>query len=163
MTSTTAALDYYTACAGAWRAPLALRLDDAAALRASGMRWLDRMSVHLLARWPAWLGPVVMDTTVDVEDARTVRHTTVVRWLGVPLQRSVETFHLDADGQHLTVRGGMTGDATADLSARHVAYTLRWLGVTIDQHTTLAGDTVTVVQRGPGFSAEHVLQRRSAR
>lgn len=152
---------YYEACRGRWRATMGIMLTDAEALRRSGMSWLDRASVRLLAAWPRWLGAVHLDTTVAFDAAGDVEHATVVRWLGLPLRRSVETFALDPDGTRFTVRGGMSGSGSIDASATRGDYALRWLGIDVVQTTTREPDRVTVSQRGPGFHGLHVLVRRS--
>lgn len=150
---------YFTACTGLWRAPLALDVLDRAALRRSGMGLLDRLSLLLLASWPRWVPRPTLDTSVQVS-GDVVEHTTTARWLGIPLQRSVEHFTLAADGARFTVRGGMTGSGEIDASATRGSYRLRWLGVEITQHTERAADRVTVVQEGPGFRGVQVLVRR---
>ena len=84
---TSPALTYYRACVGRWRSTMAITITDAAALKGSGMSWLDRVSVRLLAWWPGWLGPVYLDTTVAFEGDEVV-HITVVRWLSIPMRTS---------------------------------------------------------------------------
>lgn len=158
---TTPARTYYEACEGVWHSGVSFAVTDGEALARSGMSWSDRALLHLLSRWPSWLGSLTMDTAVELDpDPRVVRHRTVVRWLGLPLKRSVETFTLDPDGRRLTVSGGMTGEAEVDPTGTRASYTLRWLGVTIRQQTTRGTDQVTLHQEGPGFRASQVLARR---
>jgi hypothetical protein len=157
--SSAPALDYYEACRGQWRAPVAITVTDAAALANSGMSLADRLSVRLLSVWPSWLGRVWLDTSVSVEGVRVV-HTTTVRWMGLPLQRSIETFTLDPDGRRFTVAGGMTGSGAIDATGTRGEYALRWLGVDIRQRTVREGDRVTVHQEGPGFHGVQDLARR---
>ena len=155
------ALTYYLACVGRWAAPLQLRVTDAAALRNSGMSLKERWSLHLLARWPRWLGAVSMQTTITVEPSGEVIHTTVVSWRGLPLQRSVETFTPEMDGISLSIRGGMTGYARATPGATRMEYELLWLGARIRQHTLRETDLVTVWMEGPGFVGEQRLVRQA--
>lgn len=157
MTPDGPARTYYEACRGRWRAPIALTVTDLGALQASGMSRLDQLSVRLLSSWPSWLGGVYLDTTVTVSDE--VVHTTVIRWLGLPVQKSVETFTLDPDGRRFLVRGGMTGSGAIDATATRGEYTLSWLGVEIRQRTVRDGDRVTVHQEGPGFRGVQELFR----
>jgi hypothetical protein len=157
----TPAQTYYAACVGHWRAPIHLTITDPAALARSGMGWLDRVGLRLLARWPAWLGRVHLDTQVVVVSDDVVHHHTVIRWLGLPLRRSLEVYTLHPDGHGLTITGDMAGDGTVDATATRARYTLRWLGVTVRQHTVRDGDRVTVVQEGPGFGGTQVLVRQS--
>jgi hypothetical protein len=152
---------YYRACVGRWRAPLRMTLTDAAALRASGMSRSDRWSLRLLAEWPRWLGPVVMETSVDFDANGEVVHTTRVRWGGLTLQRSVEVFTIAPDGVSLTIRGGMTGTARALPDGASVEYELRWLGAEIRQRTQRTQDHVTVRMEGPGFAGVQELERCS--
>lgn len=159
MTSPGPAHAYYEGCTGRWRAPIALTVTDAGALRRSDMSLLDRLSIRLLAIWPLWLGKVHLDTTVAFRGPSDVVHTTVVRWLGVPLQRSVEIFALDPDGRRFTVRGSMTGSGAIDLTTTRGEYTLNWLGVELRQRTVREANRVTVEQEGPGFRAYQELQR----
>lgn len=158
----TPAQTYYDACRGRWRAPIALTISDPAALARSGMGWLDRVSLHLLSRWPAWFGRVHLDTVVEVVADDVVHHHTVIRWLGIPLRRSLEVYALHVDGQTLTMSGDMTGSGEVDPSATRARYTLRWLGVTVRQHTVREVDRVTVVQEGPGFGGTQVLVRQAS-
>lgn len=156
--STQPSLAYYTACVGQWRTPVAITITDATALATSGASWLDRVSLHVLARWPTWLGRVQMDTKVTVA-GEVVTHSTDIRWLGVKLKRSVEHYALAPDGRRLTISGGMTGDGEIDETATRASYRLRWLGLDVVQDTVRDGDTVTVDQRGPGFRGVQVLRR----
>jgi len=161
MSTTGPAREYYEGCRGRWRAPVAFTLTDAAALARSGMSLLDRFSLRLLASWPAWLGRIHLDTTVAFEGEHDVVHTTVVRWLGLSLRKSVETFHIEPDGSRLTVCGGMTGHGSVDPTATRAEYTLGWLGVEIHQRTVREADRVTVHQEGPGFRGYQELRRRA--
>ncbi|MBX3273891.1 MAG: hypothetical protein KF729_26740 [Sandaracinaceae bacterium] len=162
-TDALASVTYYRACVGAWRAPLAMRVTDPAALRDAGMRWLDRVSLRLLAAWPRWLGRPVVETTVAFEAPREVLHTTTARWLGLRLDRSVERFTLDPDGRRFTVHGGMTGHGTIDELATRGEYHLRWRGVELVQRTMRDGDLVSVRQEGPGFTGALELVRQPDR
>lgn len=145
---------------GRWRAPVQITITDPGALRSSGMSFADRLSLRMLSAWPRWLGAVYLDTTVACGDGGEVVHTTVVRWLGIPLQRSTETFLLDPAGRSFTVRGGMSGSGKVDESSTHAEYELRWLGVSIRQHTVREPDLVTVHQEGPGFRGVQELVRQ---
>ncbi|MEZ4339645.1 MAG: hypothetical protein R3B82_23725 [Sandaracinaceae bacterium] len=151
---------YYRACVGSWRATMQLTLTDAARLAGSGMSLLDRLSVRLMSAWPSWLRRPILETTVAFDGPDEVRHTTVVRWLGLPFQKSVELFSLAADGRRFTVRGGMTGDGSIDATATRGEYHLRWLGVEILQRTERDADRVTVRQEGPGFRGHQTLIRQ---
>lgn len=151
---------YYRACVGAWRAPLHMTVTDPAALRSSGMSLLDRLSVRLMSAWPGWLRRPVLETTVAFDGPDEVRHTTIVRWLGLPLQKSVEIFTLDPDGRRFTVRGGMTGKGSIDATATEGEYHLSWLGATLVQRTVRDGDLVQVHQDGPGFRGQQDLIRQ---
>jgi hypothetical protein len=83
-----------------------------------------------------------------------------LRWLGLPLQKSVEIFTLDPDGRRFTVRGSMTGAGSVDPTATRADYTLTWLGVQIRQRTAREDDRVTVHQEGPGFRGRQELLRQ---
>lgn len=152
---------YYQACRGRWRARYAIDVTNPAALATSGLGLRDRLGVRLLSAWPNWLGAIAMETSVDWADDRTVVHSTCLRWLGLPLMRSVETFALAEDGVHFEVRGGMTGRGRVDASAAGAHYTLTWRGALVVQHTERLPDQVTVVQLGPGFSGRQILVRQS--
>lgn len=151
---------YYRECAGVWRSVVSMTITDAAALSTSGMRLADRASLRLMSMWPAFLGRFHLHTTVTYDAGGEVLHTTVVRWLGIPLQRSVETIVLDPDGRRFTVRGGMIGTGTMDETGTRASYELRWLGVTLTQTTMREPDVVTVTQRGPGFGGVQKLLRQ---
>lgn len=152
---------YYAACEGRWRAPLSVTITDAAALERSGMSLLDRWSLQILSRWPSWLGSVWFDTSVERTASGEVLHTTIVRWLGVPLQASEETFTIAEDGAHFSIRGGLTGAGVVADDATRADYTLAWRGITITQFTYREPDRVTVHQTGPGFSMVQRLVRRA--
>jgi hypothetical protein len=151
---------YYRACQGRWRASYQLTITDLEAFERSGLGWLDRWSLRLLARWPRWLGWVYMDTSVDCHEHGRVMHTTVVRWLGLPLMRSVEIFTLADDGASFTVSGGMTGTGRVDATTTRADYELRWRGAPIVQYTERTAERVTVHQQGPGFRGLQVLVRQ---
>jgi hypothetical protein len=124
------------------------------------MSFADRLSLRVLSAWPRWLGGVYLDTTVSWGDGAEVVHTTVVRWLGIPLQRSTEMFLLDPEGRSFTVQGGISGAGSVDESSTRAEYELRWLGVAIRQHTVREPDLVTVHQEGPGFRGVQELVRQ---
>lgn len=151
---------YYRACVGAWRAPVEMTVTDPVALRGSGLSHFDRLSVRIMSAWPSWLRRPVLETTVSFDGPDEVRHTTVVRWLGLPLQRSVEIFALDPDGRRFAVRGGMTGHGEIDATATKGEYHLRWRGAELLQRTEREGDRVTVRQEGPGFHGLQALVRQ---
>lgn len=153
---------YYRECAGVWRSPVSMAITDAGELSRSGMRLADRLSLWLMAVWPPFLGRFELCTSVAYDARGEVLHTTVVRWLGIPLQRSVETIALDPDGRGLTVRGGMTGTGTMDEAGTRASYELHWLGVAVQQSTQRERDLITVRQQGPGFSAAQTLVRQRA-
>lgn len=159
MTIASPAYVYYEGCRGRWRAPIAITITDAGALQRSGMSLLGRLGLRLLASWPPWLGRIYLDTTVALDGGGEVVHTTVVRWLGLPLQKSVESFTLDPDGCRVTVRGVMTGSGSVDPTATRAEYALTWLGVEIRQRTAREDDRVTVHQEGPGFRGHQELLR----
>lgn len=163
---------YYRACVGSWRAPISLQVRDLAALGTSGMSWMDRWSVRLMAVWPSWLGAVTMATTVAYDPAGVVAHTTDAVWLGLPLMHSVETITLAADGRTFTMTGSqrvglavwaarpLSGHGTVDADARTAVYELQWLGVNLRQSTVRDRDVVTVSQEGPGFTGVQRLVRQ---
>ena len=126
------------------------------------MRLADRVSLRLMAAWPPFLGRFQLCTAVAYDAGGEVLHTTVVRWLGIPLQRSVETIVLEPDGRRFTVRGGMTGTGTMDETGTSATYVLSWLGVQVLQSTERERDVVTVRQKGPGFSGAQTLVRQRA-
>ncbi len=151
---------YYAGCEGVWRAGVSMRITDPARLARSGMRAADRLSLRVMAAWPRWLGTVVLDTTVTYHASGQVLHSTVVRWLGIPIQRSVETIRLDDDGRRLTVSGGMTGTGTIDETGTRAEYDLAWLGTEFHQSTVRSADLITVTQTGSGFDAVQRLVRQ---
>ncbi len=153
-------VSYYRACVGSWRCPVRVTVTDARALAGSGMGLVDRLSVRVMGAWPGWLARPVMATTVRFEGPLEVVHTTTIRWLGIPMQRSVETFSLDSDGRRFVVGGDMTGHGTIDATATRGEYHLRWRGADLVQRTVRDGDTVTVRQEGPGFEGLQALVRR---
>jgi hypothetical protein len=150
---------YYGAVIGAWRGAVRLRLTDPHALARSGLTPLNRLSVRILAGWPAWLPPVELATTVAIRFPDHVVHTSTFQWLGLPIRRSEEHFHLDPDGNSLTVDGDMTGSGRIDDSSTRAAYALRWLGIEVAQTTDRRENEVHVHQVGPGFSGEILLVR----
>lgn len=152
---------YYRACVGRWRSPVALTIEDPGALAASGMSWLDRVSLRTLAGWPGWLPPIWMHTSVAYDPSGEVVHRTVIRCLGVPLRRTVERFTLQPDGRRFVVSGDMSGEGEVEDDGAHARYALRWLGVDIRQETTREPDLVTVRQTGPGFSGTQRLVRQA--
>lgn len=150
---------YYRACVGSWRSPLHVTVTDPRALARSGMGLFDRLSVRALGVWPRWLARPVLATTVRFEGPLAVVHTTVVRWLGIPLLRSVETFSLDPGGRTFEVGGDLAGHGSIDETGTRGEYHLRWLGADLVQRTSREGGTVTVRQQGPGFEAWQALAR----
>jgi hypothetical protein len=153
---------YYRECAGVWRSDVSMTITDTGEFSRSGMRLADRVSLRLMAIWPPFLGRILLCTTVAYDAGGQVLHTTVVRWLGIPLRRSVEAIALDRDGRRFAVRGGMTGTGTVDEAGTCASYELDWLGVRILQSTRRERDVVTVRQQGPGFSGAQTLLRQRA-
>ena len=152
---------YYQGCSGAWRTVVSMSVVDGVALSRSGMGTFDRWSVRFVASWPRFLGAFWLETTVSYDGSDEVVHTTVVRWLGIPMQRSVETIVLDPDGRRFVVRGGMSGSGSIDESGTRATYQLTWLGVPLTQTTTREPDLVVVSQQGPGFTGVQRLERRA--
>lgn len=151
---------YYGACVGRWRAPLQLRVTDGAELRRSGLGLVDRLSLRLLAAWPRWLATVWMETSIAIEASGVVVHTTMVRWLGLPLQQSIEQFKIEPDGASITISGGMQGNGRVREDGASAEYELRWLGASIRQTTQRTADHVTVHVEGPGFRGVQELDRQ---
>ncbi len=162
---------YYQACHGSWRARVFLRICDGKALR-SALGWMDAWSVYMMAYWPGWLGRFYLHTTVAYDPAGTVLHTTTIRWLGIPLLRSVETLCLHDDGTAFDLQGmskstfapwrrlAMTGTGHVDPTATQATYQCTWLGTTLHQTTHRAGDVVTLQQKAPGLEAVQTLHRQ---
>ncbi len=151
---------YYRACVGSWRCAVDITVTDARVLAASGMSFFDRLSVRAMGAWPRWLARPVLSTSVRFDAPLVVVHTTTVRWLGIPLQHSVETFTLDPSGRSFEVSGGITGRGSIDETGTRGHYELRWLGVDLVQRTVREGDSVTVRQEGPGFVGLQALARQ---
>ena len=160
---------YYQACHGRWRCPLEIRITDSAALSASGMGWIDRMNLRMIASWPSWLGRFWLETTVAYDGSPSVVHTTQVRWLGVPMMKSIETIRLSDDGRTFTMEGEQrvlpawwslrTLSGTGHVVSDRASYAFDWLGVRLEQTTVREDDRVTVTQRGPGFEGVQRLKR----
>lgn len=163
---------YYRACHGAWRSPMNLEITDATALRESGVGWADRTSLRLMAVWPAWLGRFYLDTTVSYRGHAQVLHTTVVRWLGLPLLSSTETIELAPDGRAFEMRGdqrvfptlwrrrSIEGTGSVDETGMHATYHLHWLGAALRQTTKRHELGADIVQEGPGFRGVQHLRAR---
>ena len=162
---------YYRACHGAWRSPLSITVTDRAALRRSGMPWADRVNVRMMAVWPRWLGRFQLETTVAYAERGEVVHTTVVRWLGLALLRSVETITLAPDGTRFSMTGEqrmapavwarrtMSGSGTIDPAGRAAQYEFLWLGARLRQATVREDDLVSIDLEGPGFRGVQRLVR----
>lgn len=164
---------YYRACVGRWRCELDMKITDAGALRGSSMRWVDRVSVFWISWWPRWLGRRWLSTSVRYE-GDVVVHTTDVRWLGLPLMRSVERITIDQDGRRIHLEGdqrvapatwrarSVSGDGEIDAAGMVADYTFDWLGIRLHQTgARLAdGDHVTLTQTGPGFTGTQALRRK---
>lgn len=161
---------YYAACEGSWAAPLTLVVTEpTAVLRAMGL--LDGLGLLALAWWPRWLGRVLLHTTVQPLANRQVRHTTTVRWLGLPVVHSNELLSLEADGVRLRMHGTtrmllmpwrrlpVRGSGQIAADASRATYRLEWMGAEIIQESTRLADTVELSQSGPGYHARESLQR----
>lgn len=157
---------YYRSCTGRWRGAVRVTVTDPHALRTGGMGWLDRLGLRLLARWPSWLGPVEMHTTVTAGPDREILHTTTFRWRGVPLERSREVFRIAQDGRTLQVTGDVQGSGRVADCGLRARYRLRWWGVEVEQSTELDASegtdaaSVRITQTGPGFQSAQRLIRQ---
>lgn len=164
---------YYRACHGRWRCPLQMTITDTAALRDSGMGWVVRAGLRMMAAWPRWLGRFFLDTSVHYEDGGEVTHTTVVRWLGLPIMWGTERITLDPDGSAFTIEGehrlvsqawqrlAASGAGTIDASGDQAQYTLAWLGAPMTQTTIREHERVTVTQEGRGWRGVQALERQA--
>ena len=144
--------------------------DFGATRRAMGL--LNAMSLWCLSRWPRWLGGVWMETSVTEVDPRRFVHTTLVRALGVPMMRGVETLTLNPDGATFELSGrsrltlapwkkvSVSGPGRVDANTTDARYTLTWLGAPVPQTSTREGDHVTLRQQGEGFSSVQPLERQ---
>ncbi len=162
---------YYQACHGAWRGRVCLRISHGKTLR-SALGWMDVFSVYVMAFWPGWLGRFYLHTTVVYDPAGSVLHTTTIRWLGIPLLRSVESLALHDDGAGFDLQGtssatftpwrrlAMTGTGSVDCTATRATYQCTWLGTALHQVTHRVGDVVTVQQNAPGLQAHQTLHRQ---
>lgn len=171
-TPTGPAHTYFTACIGAWRAPLEVQITDRAALRA-GLGWLDAVSLRALAAWPAWAGPLEVHTTVAEREAPGVfEHTTRFVTGRLELLRTREAIEIRADGASFELTGearslgpagprAITGAGRVDPDTRHAHYELDWMGSPLTQHTARDGDTVTLRWRGAGYVGVQRLRRVS--
>ena len=163
---------YYQACHGAWRGRVCLRICDGKTLR-SALGLIDVWSVYMIAYWPRWFGRFYLYTTVDYDPAGTVLHTTTIRWLGMPLLRSVETLTLDEDGKGFVLQGvskstfapwrrlAITGNGDVDSTSTQANYQCTWLGTTLHQATHRTADVVTLRQEAPGLKAIQTLHRQT--
>lgn len=127
------------------------------------------MNLRMIAAWPSWLGRFSLETSVAYDGSPSVVHTTRVRWLGVPMMKSIETIRLAGDAETLTMEGEqrvfpawwslrpVTG--TGHVESHRASYSFEWLGVRLEQTTLREADRVTLTQRGPGFEGVQRLQR----
>lgn len=162
---------YFHGCIGTWRAPYALQIRDATALRHAGLSWLDTLGLRLLGAWP--FGGLWLHTSVRVDGAFRVIHTTDLRFWRIPLMQSVETITLDEDGRRFGLEGTqrigpfglstrpVSGTGEVDDTAHHATYLLTWLGLPLHQHTTRDGNTVRLHQTCEAFVATPTLVRQA--
>ena len=142
-------------------------VDFGALRRAVGV--LNAVSLLVMARWPRWLGPFRLETSVTYRSDQLVLHTTAILWLGVPMMKSAEELRLDEDGSHFCLTGttrmtlapwrqlAMNGHGQVEETATHATYALEWLGTRLKQTTTRMEQQVTLKQEAPGFVSNQVL------
>jgi hypothetical protein len=160
---------YYHASHGKWRGVMRIRITNTRMLHRA-MGWLNALSLIVMAVWPPWLGRFILETTVDFEPTRPVRHTTTVLWLGVPMMKSVEELVLHENGTCFQLRGEtrmtllpwrrltMEGQGEVDSTATCATYNLIWLGTQMKQTTERSENQVKLQQEAPGFRSSQTLQ-----
>lgn len=165
-----ASVRYYEAMRGRWMGPYRFALTEPAALAVHVRAPLDRLRVRFLAR----LGGGTLRTSVDWAAPDEVRHTTLIRTLGLPALWAVERFRLHEDGVGLSVEmtqrmppafwrprvfAGGSGKVRGGGEAG-AYYRLPWLGGTIEQKVRRVGaDVAELAQRAAWFEAEARLRR----
>ncbi len=141
---------------------MGMQLTSLAALRASPLGVLDRLTVLSMSLW-MWTGvPVCIRTRVRyAEDSDEVGHELCARVFGIAAFWSDEVFSLGADGTSLTLRGTQRsiptpwigngfGDAhgSASSDGLRTSLTYLWLGAPVrhETETTPAGVVVKLTQ-----------------
>jgi hypothetical protein len=152
---------YYRSMHGSWRCTVDFALTDRPAFWASPMGWVDRLRVLSLVWVQRWIGPPVLETTVDYTGGTEVIHTTRVSTWGMTGFRSVERMTLDPDGRRATMRGDQLGEGTVEIdeTATRAHYTFRWVGVRMDQHTEVVPEGLKLVQETPWSRSVQLLCR----
>lgn len=161
---------YFQACIGRWRCPVDMQITDVSALRRA-MGLFNMLGLWLMSVWPPWLGRFYLETTVDMPHSAEVLHTTVVRWLGLPLLSTKERLVLHENGVNFSLSGEghslmapwyrdlMEGQGSIDPSATKGSYRLIWMGSPLIQSTVRDGDQVTLILEGAGFRSLQTLKR----
>ena len=155
---------YYRLAQGRWRGVMNVRVTNVRAL-VGAMGLLNALSAMMLAWWPSFLGRFELETTVEYDPQKPVRHTTTIYWLRFPMMRSVEYVTLDPDGKNFALSGESTntllpwrrltmeGTGHVDQTATVATYNLTWMGAQMTQTTHRQNDRVVLTQNAPGFSA----------
>lgn len=161
---------YYRLCHGAWSSVMESEVTDWRALQ-QALGLLNATAFRLLSRWPRWLGPIKMHTTLAYDGSTLVHHTTRISWLGLPLSWSKETIQLDTDGRRLTMdlrarflmAPWMTihagGPGELDETGQKATYHVDIMGAKMLQTTLRQDDQVTITQTLPGYRATIPLRR----
>jgi hypothetical protein len=167
---------YYEACAGRWACALDFAITDWGAWRGSRMALIGRLNLLALAAAVRLIGPLRLETSVDVSDADhgEVVHTTRVSKWGVTLMRSVDRLSLDANGRDAVMRVAMSffpllahaqhfppAPAHIDADAHRADYRIPWFGAEMHQSGELSpdGTTVTLIQATDFSRGVQVLRR----
>lgn len=170
---------YYEACAGRWACALDFAITDWRAWRGSRMGLTGRLNLLALAAAVRLIGPLRLETSVDVSgaDRGEVVHTTRVSKWGVTLMRSVDRLRLDANGRDAVMHVAMSffpllpfarhfppAPAHIDAGAQRADYRIPWFGAEMHQSGELSADgaTVTLIQATDFSRGVQVLRRIAA-
>ena len=170
---------YYQRNFGGWEGTFTFAITDWTTFRGAGMSLLDRWSVLATVYAPRFVGPLRVETQVDLRPDReapdTMLHRLRISKWGLTLYRTDEVFTLEEDGLAVTIRAverrfpllwrgrdWPVCHGAVEEAADAARYDIPWFGTTLEIRARLTADGVDVAMATPWAAGVQHLSHKPA-